>query len=187
MSMTSTVSNTVHPEEYLHLVDTVISLYITQRIDIADMEYADLYQTGCLALCHAAATYDPEREASFSTYASVVIRNRLYDYCRHVNHVHSQLLYLDAPLADDSETAYVDQLQAPSESPAELFPLLQIIQEEYSGIAAKGVNALLLQASGYSSKDIAAIYHVKPNHISAWISRARSRLQKDPRVLAFAQ
>ena len=37
MSMTSTVSNTVHPEEYLHLVDTVISLYITQRIDIADM------------------------------------------------------------------------------------------------------------------------------------------------------
>ena len=56
MSMTSTVSNTVHPEEYLHLVDTVISLYITQRIDIADMEYADLYQTGCLALCHAAAT-----------------------------------------------------------------------------------------------------------------------------------
>lgn len=94
MSMTSTVSNTVHPEEYLHLVDTVISLYITQRIDIADMEYADLYQTGCLALCHAAATYDPEREASFSTYASVVIRNRLYDYCRHVNHVHSQLLYL---------------------------------------------------------------------------------------------
>lgn len=32
MSMTSTVSNTVHPEEYLHLVDTVISLYITQRI-----------------------------------------------------------------------------------------------------------------------------------------------------------
>ena len=168
MSMTSTVSNTVHPEEYLHLVDTVISLYITQRIDIADMEYADLYQTGCLALCHAAATYDPEREASFSTYASVVIRNRLYDYCRHVNHVHSQLL-------------------APSESPAELFPLLQIIQEEYSGIAAKGVNALLLQASGYSSKDIAAMYHVKPNHISAWISRARSRLQKDPRVLAFAQ
>ena len=157
MSMTSTVSNTVHPEEYLHLVDTVISLYITQRIDIADMEYADLYQTGCLALCHAAATYDPEREASFSTYASVVIRNRLYDYCRHVNHVHSQLLYLDAPLADDSETAYVDQLQAPSESPAELFPLLQIIQEEYSGIAAKGVNALLLQASGYSSKDIAAM------------------------------
>ena len=153
MSMTSTVSNTVHPEEYLHLVDTVISLYITQRIDIADMEYADLYQTGCLALCHAAATYDPEREASFSTYASVVIRNRLYDYCRH----------------------------------AELFPLLQIIQEEYSGIAAKGVNALLLQASGYSSKDIAAMYHVKPNHISAWISRARSRLQKDPRVLAFAQ
>ena len=64
MSMTSTVSNTVHPEEYLHLVDTVISLYITQRIDIADMEYADLYQTGCLALCHAAATYDPEREAT---------------------------------------------------------------------------------------------------------------------------
>ena len=31
MSMTSTVSNTVHPEEYLHLVDTVISLYIKSK------------------------------------------------------------------------------------------------------------------------------------------------------------
>ena len=70
---------------------------------------------------------------------------------------------------------------------SDIFPLLLEIHEEYSGITAKGVEALLLRNTGYTDKEIAKMFHVKPNHISAWISRANSRLRKDPRILAAAE
>ena len=49
--------NPIQVEDYLYLVSTVIFLYITPHTDITGMEYDDLYQTGCLALCDAAASY----------------------------------------------------------------------------------------------------------------------------------
>lgn len=44
------------------------------------MEYDDLFQEGCVALCHAAASY--HGSTSFKTYAITVIRNHLIDCCR---------------------------------------------------------------------------------------------------------
>ena len=44
------------------------------------MEYDDLFQEGCVALCHAAASY--HGGTSFKTYAITVIRNHLIDCCR---------------------------------------------------------------------------------------------------------
>ena len=45
------------------------------------MEYDDLFQEGCVALCHAAASY--HGGTSFKTYAITVIRNHLIDCCRY--------------------------------------------------------------------------------------------------------
>ena len=186
--MTASTAAPIHPEDYLDLVSKIISIYITPHTEITGMEYADLYQTGCLALCEAATSYQPDRNTSFSTYASIVIRSRLYDACRRANRIYSRQLYLDATLTEDGETAFADQLaKTPPSSPKGLIPLLQEIQKEYGGIAAKGIQALLLREAGYSSNDIAEMYHVKPNHISAWVSRASSRLRKDPRILAKAE
>lgn len=180
--------NPIQVEDYLYLVSTVIFLYITPHTDITGMEYDDLYQTGCLALCDAAASYHEEKAASFPTYAAVVIRNRLYDYCRHMYHIHSRLLYLDADLSEDGEGTFLqNQVLEPAAPANGLFPLLLEIRKEYSGITAKGVEALLLRATGYTGKEIARMYRVKPNHVSAWISRASSRLKKDPRVLTAAE
>ena len=44
--------------EHLDLVEKVIRKYISLKDDKRDMEWGDLYQTGCLALCHAALKYD---------------------------------------------------------------------------------------------------------------------------------
>lgn len=188
MDMTQRANEQIRVEDYLYLVATVISVYITPHTDITGMEYDDLYQTGCLALCKAASSYCAKKEASFATYAAVVIRNQLYDYCRRMNHIHSRLLYLDASLSEDGEDTFLQsQVLNQAGASSELFPLLLEIHEEYSGIAAKGVEALLLQADGYTGKEIAKMYHVEPNHIYAWISRACSRLRKDPRILAAAK
>lgn len=42
--------------------------------------YDDLFQEGCIWLCKAAVTYDPDGGASFSTYAQRVVENGLRTY-----------------------------------------------------------------------------------------------------------
>ena len=44
--------------------------------------YDDLFQEGCIWLCKAAVTYDPDGGASFPTYAQRVVENGLRTYCR---------------------------------------------------------------------------------------------------------
>ena len=36
-----------------------------------------------------------------------------------------------------------------------------------------------LKIKGYSGVDIARLYHTKPTHVGAWISRASEKLRKD--------
>lgn len=61
---------------------SVVRRTIRRSIDtnegVCGMGYEDLYQEGCVALCHAAATYNARAGAQFSTYAETVIRNRLW-------------------------------------------------------------------------------------------------------------
>ena len=95
---------------------------------------------------------------------------------------------MDADLSEDGEGTFLqNQVLEPAAPANGLFPLLLEIRKEYSGITAKGVEALLLRATGYTGKEIARMYRVKHNLVSAWISRASSRLKKDPRVLAAAE
>lgn len=174
-------------ENHLYLVHQVLVNSITPNNSIPGMGYDDLYQTGCEALCKAAATYNANKNSLFKTYAKSVIRNHIYDCCRHVCYIQSNLLYLDAPANEHNkgqskEFRTTDSIYEQQDN--EIIPLLYTLREEYSGICAKGVNALLLKCSGYSGIEIASRYQVKPNHIAAWISRASSKLRQDRRVLA---
>lgn len=174
-------------EQNLVLVSKTISLFITTHTDITGMEYDDLYQTGCLALCAAVQSYCPTKNTSLTTYATTVIRNRLYDYCRHINRIQSRILYLDTALRNDGNDSFLNSMETrpPEDITSDrLLPLLLTIKGEWKGIAAKGIDALLLKTSGYSGNEIARMYRVKPNHVSAWISRANKRLRQEPRILA---
>lgn len=48
----------------------------------ADFDFADLFQTGCIALVKAAALYDPDSGHTFSTYAIACIRGELLRFFR---------------------------------------------------------------------------------------------------------
>ena len=65
-------------ENSLEFVHWTIAHLISRMDD--RMEYDDLFQEGCVALCHAAASY--HSGTSFKTYAITVIRNHLIDCCR---------------------------------------------------------------------------------------------------------
>ena len=151
---------------------------------IVGMEFEDLYQIGCIALCKAAAHYRPDRGAAFKTYANKVIRNMLQDHREHTSYVQSRLCYLDAPLSSAEEGSYLEIIHDSQEpesflSEKELLELLDKAKNSYDGITRKGIEAIVLKCQGYSNTEIADIYHVKANHIAAWISRARTRLKAD--------
>ena len=61
----------------------------------------------------------------------------------------------------------------------ELLRALQQSKGNCSGSVRKGIEAIELKMQGYSGRDIAERYHVKPNYITACISRAQKHLRQD--------
>ena len=144
------------------------------------MEYDDLFQEGCVALCHAAASY--HGSTSFKTYAITVIRNHLIDCCRKQT---SWRKYISEQSLDDPDAS----LPAPvctdhaHFSNVDTSAVLTACKKHYRGVAKLGIDALVLKAKGFDCKDIAALYHTSSNNVGAWISRAAKRLRSDPDFL----
>ena len=58
-----------------------------------------------------------------------------------------------------------------------------IYAEEYAGITRLGIEALLMKSNGMGVTEIARLYQVKPSHVGAWISRAKSKLKSNKQFL----
>ena len=172
-------------EQNLSLVDKVIARSIHTNEAVCGLGWEDLRQEGCLALCRAAATYDGS-SAQFSTYAAAVIRNHLLDCCKAANTQQKHLCSLPVgsgfaddehppsipePSVEDKTDSLIDQI--------DMTALLAHYKREHSGVAQLGIEALELKIRGYSGADIARLYHTEPNHVGAWISRAKAKLKKD--------
>ena len=98
-------------------------------------------------------------------------------------HIHSRLLYLDADLSEDGEGTFLqNQVLEPAAPANGLFPLLLEIRKEYSGITAKGVEALLFRATGYTGKEIASMHRLYHQELPARLPRTNSGLHKIVRV-----
>lgn len=166
--------------EHIGLVEKVIRFDIKQIIGNPDYSYDDLYQTGCVGLCNAAASF---KDGSFPAYARSCIRNELYDYCREVNN-HGNVQSLEA-IAEKVLDGLLDTDCVVEEDVISMLLLskIQEIKGDYAGITQKGIAAIELKLKGLSGADIAKMYGVEPNHISAWIARAKKRLLADARFL----
>lgn len=149
--------------------------------------YDDLYQEGCIWLCHAAVSYNPAL-SKFPTYAKKVVQNGLASYCRkqcsrqrHFTRLgvgeHGELTAEGSVLqqADDFESRI---------SMLEVMQLLESRARDYSGVARRGIKALELQIRGMSVTEIAKLYDVPPSHVGAWITRSKQKLRKDPLFLS---
>lgn len=172
-------------ETNLSVIDKTIRRFIHPDENVCGLGYSDLYQEGALALCKAAATYDGT-SAQFSTYATAIIRNHLYNCCKSANTRQKKLpaVSLDIdfseegrppPYAEPSAPDGVDELL----SWMDTADLLADCKRRYSGVARLGVEALELKVKGLSGADIARLYGAKPNEVGAWISRAAQKIRKD--------
>ena len=175
-------------EDHLYLVSAILRTAIRSNESIPDLSYDDLYQTGCLALCHAAIQYDESRGASFATFATKVMKNALISCCRQAAHRREKLEYLDAPLQDGENLTYTDLLADEkaafsTNTDTEILDLLACAEKRCSGVTEKGIISLKLRCMGYTNPEIAAIYSTRSNHVAAWISKATHFLREDKEFL----
>ena len=71
-------------EDNIHVVKAVIKKEIKMNDSDVDLEFNELYQIGCLALCKASITFDVTKNTDFFTYAYKLVKNSLLDHCRRV-------------------------------------------------------------------------------------------------------
>ena len=158
--------------ENLHVVDLVIRTKIDVKEHIQGLGYDDLYQTVCIALCKAAETF--ENRALFRTYAFVVIKNSLMSYIKSVYEKSKNIEYIEEITEFAEKYDYISEFVSNNEYDR----LIKVIKESSSGVALKGIEAIDLKIKGYSGSEIAKIYGVKPNHVSAWIARMVNNVKR---------
>ena len=177
-------------EANLHLVNWVIYESISLNNHVTGLEFDDVYQEGCICLCHAAATYI-SKQAQFDTYAKKVIRNGLISYCRKINweQLHTTRLSIDEDgnlIFRESEYASDDEF-AKRIATFEMLDFLHAQAKRKKGIARLGIEAFAMKVTGASLAEIATQFHAPVNHIGAWISRAVSILRKNQEFLTLLQ
>lgn len=168
-------------EGNLDLADILLRTKIRPNETIRGMEFEELYQCGCLALCRAAATYD--HSTQFRTYASRVLYNAMIDQCRTAQKHYGNTLSYDAGVGEeeDSHSIFLQASGTVDDTvlAGELTKLLDEAKRTHKGAVLKGIEAIELQLKGYSGAEIARMYGVKNNNVTSWISKARSALGKE--------
>lgn len=154
---------------------------------IYGLGFDDLYQEGCIWLCHAAVSYNPAL-SKFPTYAKKVVQNGLISYCR--KQCYRERHFTRLGVGEHGElTAEGSVLQQADnfESRISLMEIMQLLEsrvKDYNGVARLGIKALELKIRGMSITEIAKLYDVPPSHVGAWITRSKQKLRKDPLFLS---
>lgn len=171
-------------EDNLGVVKIVIHKSILVNDNLYGFEYDDLFQEGCIWLCKAAVCFDEGRNIKFSTFAEKVVANGLRTYCRLMHG--KQKRYIAPPMKrePDEPEDYFEQLPAEDLldrliEEQDISLLLQKCKRKYAGTARLGIEAMEWKLKGLSGAEIAKLYHVKPNLVGAWISRAAQKLRQD--------
>ena len=178
-------------EKLIHVA--IRAIFTNGGIADSCMEYEDLVQIGYIALCKAIKTYNSTKQA-FSTYAVTIIKNDLCNVIRQQKaRSNRDAAYKADNIIDDEEFNEEVYLKTVDENELimnkiiaeQQTQMLLELSEKYKGVAGKGVKAILLMAQSYTCSEIAKMFNTDAKTITAWISRARKKLKKEPALLAL--
>lgn len=165
-------------EENMGLVGKVIKDKVHGLGQAGTPEYDDLFQTGCIGLCKAAAT---DKGGCFSTYAYRLIWNEICDELARSTRL------IQKEQGSDTIDAVVD-CRSREQNPlhaSELRYLLQQAKSNASGATAKGITCLELTVQGYNSKEIARLLKAEAATVRMWMTRARRYLKGIPELQEY--
>lgn len=163
----------VKVEENLGLVNRVINDKVHGLSKMGIYSRDDLYQIGCIGLCKAAAT---DKGGNFSTYAYRLIWNQICDALIYATRRKAVEIYCDVipyicePIGEMSELKLdVDQA-------------IQTAKSSAPPSTAKGIDALVLMAKGYTCREIGKKMNASDKLVSAWMSKAKTFLRARPEI-----
>lgn len=163
----------VKVEENMGLVGKVIGDCVHTLDKGCIYDYDDLFQIGCIGLCKAAQTDQPGHKSAFSTYAYCLIRNEIYTQLEYATRRGRE----QATDPTELPCAALDEDLETRESCRELMGLLERAEATATGTTVKGIQAIRMRIDGYSSKEIGELLGAPANHVTAWISKARSHIR----------
>ena len=152
---------------------------------LAGGDSEDLIQEGMVGLIKAVREYDPEKAASFRTFAEVCIRNRLYSVLRAATREKhaplNQSVSLDTPFFDrDSYTSGTSDL-------AQCDPEDFLIDREHTAALLSGVRKKLSEfeakilgyyLDGLSCREIAETVGKTPKSVDNAVQRIRKKVAR---------
>lgn len=165
-------------EENMGLVGKVIKDKVHGLGQPGMPEYDDLFQTGCIGLCKAAAT---DKGGCFSTYAYRLIWNEICDELARSTRL------IQKEQGSDAIDAVVDA-GIRDENPLHASELRHILRQakcNASGAAAKGITCLELTIQGYNSKEIAKFFQAEAATVRMWMTKARRYLRSIPELQEY--
>ena len=162
----------VRVEENMGLVGMVLRDYVHDLPPDSVYTREDLYQIGCIGLCKAVQTDRSERGTAFSTYACRLIRTEIYDALEYSSRRGRE----QATAPEDMPIVQLEDELEQHMLCGELLDQLDRAEMTARGVAAKGIQAIRLLASGYTSREIGEQYGVSANHVTAWVSKARKHI-----------
>ena len=165
-------------EENMGLVGKVIKDKVHGLGQPGTPEYDDLFQTGCVGLCKAAAT---DKGGCFSTYAYRLIWNEICDeLARSTRLIQKEQGSDSIDAVVDAGTGLRDTLHN-----TELRHALQQAKANASKAVAKGITCLELSVQGYNSQELAQMYQAEAAKVRMWMTRARKYLQSIPELKEY--
>lgn len=176
--MTLTPEQAQIVEENMGLVGKVIKDKVHGLGQPDTPEYDDLFQTGCIGLCKAAAT---DKGGCFSTYAYRLIWNEICDELARSTRL------IQKEQGSDAIDAVVDA-GIRDENPlhaSELRHTLRQAKSNAPGAAAKGITCLELTIQGYNSKEIAKLFQAEAATVRMWMTKARRYLRSIPELQEY--
>lgn len=161
-------------EENMGLIDKVLST-VQCRLSFTGMyDREDLYQLGCLGLLRAIDTYDPDKGVQFSTYAWVIIKNKI------LKAVEKEYRHHGKEISGDDDSIIIPEAVYTDPPVSEVNEILDILQK-VSAISPKqiqnGIEAIILISQGYSEPEIAELFGMTVTAVRIAVCRARKVLK----------
>lgn len=163
---------------------TIIGILLKYKKDayLIGLDIKDLYQEGLIGLFEAIKTYDEQKDASFKTYANLVIDRKLLDLIKankRLKHFTlNNAVSLDSILDEEDDRNLYDKLETDEST-----PISKLIDEEdnellKSSLTDFELKVYILKIEGKTNKEIASILDKNLRSVENTIQRIKIKFKE---------
>lgn len=165
-------------EKYTPKIKQIISKYKTKGLALG-LDISDLYQEGLIGLLNAIKTYDKNKDASFKTFANVIIERQIQDNIktndRKKYKTLNNAISIDNFYNDDTKNLY-DIIENTSS------PEIEIITKEFENEVKKSLTEFELKVydlkiDGKTNDEISIILNKTKKSIENTLLRIKSKIK----------